>query len=424
MLNKNLDTDFLIVGSGLAGLYAAHHASKFGKVVIISKSNSEESNSWKAQGGVAAAIGENDSFDLHIADTLSAGRGLCDEEAVRILVEEGKERIEDLIELGMEFDKENEDFSLGMEGGHSVRRILHAYGSGTGKAILKFLLREISKIDNISFLFNTQCIELDKSNGSIIGAHAYQSLSNIVIHIKSKSTILATGGYSRIYMRSTSTLSTIGEGIAIAMNAGAIVKDMEFIQFHPTAFYSSSGKSFLISEAVRGEGAYLLNEKLKRFMIGKHELKELAPRDIISKAIHFELLNSNKKYVYLDLRHLNSTHIKNRFSNIYGYAKNFSLDITRDLIPVVPAAHYSIGGIETDLNARTSLEGLFACGEVTSTGVHGANRLASNSLLECLVFASRAVNKAKIILHRKRLAYTPGRKNIYSIKERFKSILK
>ncbi len=424
MLNKNLHTDFLIIGSGLAGLYAAYYAAKFGKVLILTKSEPKNINSWLAQGGVAVAIGESDSVDLHFDDTITAGRELCDEDAVKILVKEGKDRIEKLIEFGMQFDKEGDNFSLGMEGGHTVRRILHANGSATGKAILEFLLRKINNIENISFLYNTQCLELVKKDNRIVGVYAHQYQDNTILSIQSKSTIIATGGYSRIFQRSTNSLSTIGEGISIAMKAGAIVKDMEFIQFHPTVFYSKTGKSFLISETVRGEGAFLLNQNLQRFMIGKHKLKELAPRDIISKAIYLEIQNSEIDHVYLDLRHLDSTHIKNRFPNIYEYAKEFSVDITEDLIPIAPAAHYSIGGIQTDMNGKTNLGGLFACGEATATGVHGANRLASNSLLECLVFSKRAVLKAANEISNSPLSNIPNKNFVLkeSTLENYKTI--
>ena len=398
MLNKKLNTDYLIVGGGLAGLYAAYNASKFGKVLLITKTNSEDSNSWLAQGGIAVTIDKNDSADLHISDTKVAGRELCDEEVVKILVEEGKYRVEELIDLGMKFDKEGLNFSLGMEGGHSARRILHANGSATGKAILKFLISYMKDNENIQTLEDTQCIELIKISNKVIGVYAYNKVIGDLYSISAKATIIASGGYSRLYERSTNSNTILGEGISLAMSAGVMLKDLEFIQFHPTAFYKKNGKSFLISEAVRGEGAYLLNEKYKRFMVGKHKLNELAPRDIISKTIFEEIQKSSIDNVYLDLRHLNSEKIKTRFSHIYELAKSFDVDITKDLIPIAPAAHYSIGGIATDLNGQTNLSGLYACGEASSTGVHGANRLASNSLLECLVFSYRAVMNAREII--------------------------
>lgn len=398
MLNKKINTDFLIIGGGLAGLYAAYKASEFGKVLLITKTNSEDSNSWLAQGGIAVAIDENDSAELHISDTMSAGRDLCNEEAVRVLVEEGKIRVEELIRLGMKFDKEGLNFSLGMEGGHSARRILHASGSATGQAILKFLISFIKEKVNIQVLENTQCIEFAKDQNKVVGAYAYNKVIKNLYSISAKATIIASGGYSRLFERSTNSNTILGEGISLAMSAGAILKDLEFIQFHPTAFYKKNGKSFLISEAVRGEGAHLLNENLERFMVGEHELSELAPRDIISKTIFEEIQRSKIDHVYLDLRHLDSEKIKKRFSHIHELAKSFDVDITKDLIPIAPAAHYSIGGIATDMDGRTNLGGLYSCGEASSTGVHGANRLASNSLLECLVFSYRAVIDAKNML--------------------------
>jgi L-aspartate oxidase len=432
MLNNELHTDFLIIGGGLSGLFAAHHASKYGKVVVLTKTILTESSSWQAQGGIAAALSDTDSIDLHINDTLKAGRDLCNEKGVEILVDEGKDRISELIEMGMEFDMNGENLAFGREGGHSVRRIIHANGSSTGEAVLKFLINKTQNNPNIKFLINTHCIELVKKENRVIGAFALEYLNNNILTIHSNSTIIATGGYSRIYQRTSNLYSAIGEGISMAMEVGAIVKDMEFVQFHPSAFYSEKGESFLISEAVRGDGAYLLNEKLQRFMVGKHELKELAPRDVISKAIHLEIQNSEIDHVYLDLRHLDSNYIKNRFSNIYKYAKEFSIDITRDLIPISPTAHYSIGGIATDLNGKTNIDGLYAIGEVASTGVHGANRLASNSLLECLVYSKRAV----LALANETMEYTIEKKfpiknfisnksswkNYYDVKQRVQNV--
>ena len=398
MLNRILNTDFLIIGGGIAGLNAAYHASKYGMVTLITKTNTEDSNSYLAQGGVAVTIDENDSPELHTNDTLIAGRGLCNEEAVRILVEEGRERVIELIESGMEFDKDGISYSLGMEGGHSARRILHANGAATGRAIVEFLISQVRNNDSITMLEDTQCIELINQDSKILGSYSYNKKDDVLVQILAKATIITSGGYSRLFERSTNSNTILGEGISLAQKAGAIIKDMEFVQFHPTAFYMKNGKSFLISEAVRGEGAYLLNEKLERFMIGKHDQKELAPRDIIAKTIFLEIQKSSIDNVYLDLRHLDPEKIKSRFINIYNMAKQYSIDITTDLIPISPAAHYSIGGIETDLYGRTNLEGLYACGEVSVTGVHGANRLASNSLLECLVFSKRAVSDAKNIL--------------------------
>ena len=393
MKKSNYETDFLIVGSGLAGLFAAYIVSQFGKVLIVTKAGLDDSNSWLAQGGIAVAL-EEESTDSHFEDTLIAGRNLCNKRAVKILVDEGVERIEELIKLNMPFDKVNGKNVFGLEGGHSKRRVIHSNGSSTGQEVIKFLSSLINNNSNINILYETHSLKIIKQNDEAAGIVAFSEMDNKLITINSKITILATGGYSRIYSRNTNPKAAIGEGIWMAKNAGAEIRDMEFIQFHPTAFYSKTGETFLISEAVRGEGAFLLDENGKRFMSGYSPLNELAPRDLVAKAIFNEIHKSSLDYVYLDLRHLNSGKIKKEFSNIFNFAAKFNCDITKDLIPVAPAAHYSVGGIKTDLNGHTNIPGLFAIGETASTGVHGANRLASNSLLECLVFSKRAALKA------------------------------
>ena len=391
----NSDTyDFLIIGSGLAGLFAAYHASKYGTVLVVTKINEKKSNSWLAQGGIAAAMGEDDSTELHIKDTLEAGRGICDKEAVRILVEEGVLSVKELIEIGMKFDKENGQYVFGLEGGHCKRRILHSNGSSTGSVLTQFLLHKVKNLSNVTFHSNTQVIDLIRESNEVVGIISLNLESSNVSPIFAKATILATGGYNNIYSRNTNPEAAIGEGISMALNVGAELQDLEFTQFHPTAFYSESGSTFLISEAIRGEGAYLINTKGERFMSGYHELGELAPRDIVAKAIYEEIKKSDKKYVYLDARHLEETAIKDHFKNIYNFALAEGTDITSQLIPIAPAAHYSIGGIKTDNNGSSSVGRLFAIGEAASTRIHGANRLASNSLLECLVFAKRAAIKA------------------------------
>ena len=388
-------TDFLIIGTGLAGLYSAFYASKFGKVTLLTKHSLETSSSYWAQGGIAAAIDPEDSTEFHLKDTLTAGRGLCDLNAVNILVTEGRDRILEFINEGMLFDSLDGKITLGLEGGHSQRRVLHAGGDATGKEIVEYLIKKIKSDNNITVLDNTLVYNLIVENGICKGAEAFRW------HLKenetylAKSVILASGGASGIFMRTTNPHSSTGDGVGLAYNAGAQIRDMEFIQFHPTAFSSPSGKTFLVSEAVRGEGAYLVNKSGHRFMLDKHELAELAPRDIVSEAIFEEMQKDNSDNVFLKLDHLDSEKIKKRFSNIYKEAINFGIDLTKDLVPIAPAAHYMVGGIKTDLNAETNIKNLFACGEVASTGVHGANRLASNSLLECLVFGKRSVDKAK-----------------------------
>lgn len=386
--------DTIIVGSGLAGLTAAFHASKNGTVAIITKSQLDISNSYYAQGGIAVVTQPDDSVDSHIQDTLLAGRGLCDLDAVEILVTEGQDCVQELIELGMQFDKENGHFVLGLEGGHTHRRILHSGGDATGKGLTSFMLRKVKEQKNIHVFEYSTVVELLVSHEVCVGVQAFDFVSGKNIIFKSKATIIATGGLSRIYDRSTNPHTATGDGIALAFHAGAKLSDIEFIQFHPSALYIPGEEAFLISEAVRGEGAWLLNPKGERFMQHIHPLAELAPRDVVSHAIYNELQYFHADFLYLSLKHLDPDLIKKRFSTIYHTLLKFNIDLTTDLLPIAPAAHYMVGGIQTDLYGETNIEGLFACGEVASTGVMGANRLASNSLLECLVFGKRAAEKA------------------------------
>ena len=392
--HTKLDTDYLIIGSGLAGLYAAHYASKFGKVLVVTKSTVKESNSYWAQGGIAAALDPEDSAVFHSEDTINAGKNLCNIEAVEVLVKEGKERILDLIELGMVFDSDEEGLMFGLEGGHSKRRVLHAGGNSTGQVMVEFLISSVEKNPNIEVIELASVTDLISDGISCSGAWAYNQEKREYILINAKATVLATGGASALFERTTNPDGATGEGLDLAYRAGAELMDMEFIQFHPTAFYSESGETFLITEAVRGEGAHLVNRDGKRFMNKYHGLGELAPRDIVSKSIYNEIKEMGGNYVYLALSHLDRSFIIKRFSNIFGLCMKQGLDLTSDLIPVAPAAHYTNGGVRTGLLGDTNLSGLYACGEVTCTGVHGANRLASNSLLECIVFAKRAIDGA------------------------------
>lgn len=388
-------SDFLVIGSGLAGLYSAYYASKFGSVSLITKSTLDQSNSYWAQGGIAAAIDPDDSHLFHSEDTLKAGRGLCNKDAVDILVREGIQRVLALMELGMKFDRGEQGFHLGMEGGHSKRRVLQAGGTSTGKEIVNFLISEIKKSKKIKVFEYTQVLKISTHKSKCYGGVAINYYDNRTYSFSSKATIICTGGASALYKRSTNPPGATGEGIALAYNEGAHIMDMEFIQFHPTSFYSESGRSFLLSEAMRGEGAVLLNEKGQRFMKSIHENAELAPRDVVASSIFREIRKSSIPNVFLSVKHLNKNLIKEKFSNIYEFCLNENLDITKDDIPVAPAAHYFIGGIKTGLMSDTNIEGLYACGEAACNGVHGANRLASNSLLECLVFSKRAVDHAK-----------------------------
>ncbi|HDR51359.1 MAG TPA: L-aspartate oxidase [Mariniphaga anaerophila] len=392
-----LEFDTVIIGSGLAGLAAAYHSSKNGSVAVVTKSELDTSNSYYAQGGIAAAIASDDSTELHFKDTVAAGRGLCDEDAVRVMVSEGKERVLELIEMGMQFDHKNGELVLGLEGAHSRRRILHAGGDATGQELTCFFLKKVQEQPGITPFEYTTAVKLLKNNDNIAGVQALDFKTGENIVFKTKAVILATGGLSRLYTRSTNPHTATGDGIALAWEAGAQISDIEFIQFHPSALYVPGKEAYLISEAVRGEGAWLLNQKGERFMKKIHPLAELAPRDVVAYHIFREIQQSEKPFVFLSLKHLDEKKIKARFRNIDLNVKELGFDLTKDLLPVSPAAHYMIGGIRTNLDAETSIKGLFACGEAASTGVMGANRLASNSLLECLVFGKRAaLNAAKL----------------------------
>ncbi|WP_372643411.1 L-aspartate oxidase [Ancylomarina sp.] len=385
--------DFLIIGSGLAGLYAANYASDFGRVVLVTKTNLNVSNSYYAQGGIAAVTDSNDSPDLHLKDTFEAGRGLCDYPPVDILVNEGPERIKDLIDMGMQFDTLEGELSRGLEGGHHRRRVLHAGGDSTGKELVQFLTQKILDNKNIEVLENQMVYKLLCKNKQCFGVLTYNPCDHTNLKLKAKHTFLAMGGASAIYQRTTNPDTTVGDGIALAYAEGVELADMEFIQFHPSAFYSEDGNTFLISEAVRGEGAQLFNKKGERFMLDKHELAELAPRDVVARSI-FEQMQENKdEFVYLRLDHLDSEIIKRRFPTLYKKCAQFGVDMCTQ-VPIAPAAHYMVGGIKTGLNGETNIANLYSFGELASSGVMGANRLASNSLLECLVFGKRAITHA------------------------------
>lgn len=387
-------TDFLIIGSGLAGLNAALEASLHGDVILVTKAKLEASSSYWAQGGVAAVLEEPDSFESHIEDTLEAGRGYCDREAVELLVREGSSRIKDLIGVGMPFDRDGEELNLGMEGGHSERRILHANGAATGEAMVEFLIKKVRESTSITIIDHAFVYDLISTENRCLGAFAYLYKVNKRMKILSRSTILATGGYSALFTRSTNPHTSTGDGLWLAWNHGAVLKDLEFVQFHPTAFYDHSGEVFLISEALRGEGARLYNAAGERFM-EKYPQAELSPRDQVASEILKQIDNQTEDFVYLDLTHLNPEKIRARFPGLIRRIESYGIDISKQGIPVAPAAHYSIGGIETDMDGQTAVNGLYACGEVAATGVHGANRLASNSLLECLVFSKRAIDHAR-----------------------------
>src|ERR1700712_4351350 len=400
--------DFLVVGSGIAGLSFALKAAKHGKVLIVTKSNEDESNTKYAQGGVAVVVDKKEvSFEKHINDTLISGDGLCDREVVEIVVKEGPDRIQEIIDYGTNFDKTNSGFyDLAKEGGHSEFRVLH-YKDITGFEIERALLEEIHNNPNIEILTHYFAVDVitqhhlgvfvDKSTPDITcyGIYALNTTNNQVEKILSKITVMASGGASHIYSVTTNPTIATGDGVAMVYRAKGKVRNMEFIQFHPTALYNPGEyPSFLISEAVRGFGGILKRTNGQEFMQEYDERKSLAPRDIVARAIDAEIKKSGEDFVYLDIRHRNKKDILAHFPNIYAKCLEIGIDMTKDMIPVVPACHYMCGGVMVDHSGRSTIRRLYACGECSSTGLHGANRLASNSLLEALVFAHRIYEDA------------------------------
>ncbi len=398
---KTTNYTVIIVGSGLAGLSTALRlAENQQKVALITKKNLAECNSFYAQGGIAAVIDKNDSMSSHIKDTLIAGAGLCDEKVVEYIVENAPAAINWLISMGVQFTQDNKNstgFHLTKEGGHSFRRILHS-ADATGAAIIDTLVRKVSSHPNISIFENHIAVDLitghklGLSNNNCYGIYVLNRRTNAVISLAAQKIILASGGAGKVYLYTTNPDVATGDGIAMAYRAGCKVANMEFIQFHPTCLFHPKAKSFLISEAVRGEGGILKLPNGHRFMHDHDERLELAPRDVVARAIDFEMKKHGFDCVYLDISYKSQTFIKEHFPNIYQFCRNLGIDITIEPIPVVPAAHYTCGGIVTDLNGKTDLTGLYAVGECAYTGLHGANRLASNSLLECLVIGQNVVN--------------------------------
>lgn len=397
-------SDFLIIGSGVAGLSFALRAAKKGTVTILTKKEKAESNTNYAQGGIAAVFDEEDNFKNHIQDTLSAGVGLCHKDAVEMVVQDAPERIRELKEWGVRFsyrDKNHEIFDLGREGGHSKNRILHAKDR-TGMVIEQALLERVKSHHNIQVLENHMVVELitehhltgggksQKGNIHCWGVYALNGKSSKVDRYLSKITLLASGGAGCVYLHTTNPSIATGDGVAMAYRAGAAIANLEFIQFHPTTLFHPKGNSFLISEAVRGFGGILRTRDGKSFMKDYHPMADLAPRDVVARAIDAEIKKRGDDCVYLDVTHLNKSAIKKRFPHIYENLQILKINMTTEVIPVVPAAHYMCGGILTDLSGRSTLKGLFVTGESGCTGVHGANRLASNSLLEALVFSLKA----------------------------------
>lgn len=393
------EDEYIVLGSGIAGLYTSLAASRAGgSVTVLTKHTMMDTSTDKAQGGIAAALGDNDSPMLHQEDTLVAGAGLCDVEAVATLVSEGPSRVRELIELGAIFDCDNHGLALTREGAHSQRRILHASGDATGAEIQRVLTQHVKEDKKIRVLENHYGVDLLVRENTCYGVLAYDQDAKALKVFRGRVIVLATGGVGRLFEHNTNPEIATGDGIAMAFRAGAEVMDMEFIQFHPTVLNIPGAPRFLISEAVRGEGAYLRNSEGHRFMPHYHDMAELAPRDVVVRAILKEMALTGSNIVYLDLTHLDPELVRHRFPNITKTCMDYNLDVTVDRIPVAPAAHYMMGGVKTNLVGETSVRGLYACGEVACPGVHGANRLASNSLLDGLVFGGRIVDETKHFL--------------------------
>jgi L-aspartate oxidase len=386
-----LETDVIVIGAGIAGLYTALKSSETNRVLMITKKSLFDSNTRYAQGGIAAVISDEDSPDFLAQDTLIAGAGLCEASAVDVLVHEGPHGVQELIRYGTNFDEENGHFALTKEGAHSQRRILHANGDATGFEIVRALAEKVKANTRIELWDDHFVLDLLTEDGQCRGA-LVQKPDGSRIAVFGRATILCTGGTGQLYRYTTNPEVATGDGVAMAYRAGAEIRDMEFNQFHPTSLCYPGAPRFLISEAVRGEGAYLRNIRGDRFMEKYHPQLELAPRDVVARAIVSEMEATKSTYVYVDITHESPELIKHRFPTIYEYCLQYGLDLTSDWIPVAPAAHYMMGGVKTDLNGETSIRRLFACGEASSTGVHGANRLASNSLSEAIVFGQRIVD--------------------------------
>ncbi len=385
-----MNPDFLVIGAGVAGLRAAIELAQAGKVLVVAKESLRESSSEYAQGGIAVALGDDDEIELHEHDTIYAGDGLCDPEAVRTLVEEGPPAIQQLIDWGAEFDRDGGRLAFTREGAHSRNRILHAHGDSTGREIARTLYQKAASLPNVTFRSYAATTDLLLCDSGAAGARVFDSTHQSTEDIRSGAVLLATGGLGCVFLNTTNPEVATGDGVAMAYRAGAVISDIEFVQFHPTALHVEGAPRFLLSEALRGEGAWLRNSAGERFMERYHPLKELAPRDVVARAIVREMTRTGAPHVFLDLTHRESGFVRTRFPRIYETCLHYGIDLERDPAPVAPAAHYAMGGIRTDLDGRTNIPHLFAAGEVACTGVHGANRLASNSLLEGVVFGARA----------------------------------
>ena len=384
-----MNSDFLVIGAGVAGLRAAIELAQAGKVLVVAKESLQESSSEYAQGGIAVALSDDDEVALHEEDTLYAGDGLCDRAAVRTLVEEGPAAIQELIEWGAQFDRHAGELAFTREAAHSRSRILHAHGDSTGREIARTLYRKAASLPNVTFQSYAATTDLLVNDG-VCGAALYDAASKASIHIRARAVLLATGGLGRVFLNTTNPEVATGDGVAMAWRAGAEISDIEFVQFHPTALHVTGAPRFLLSEALRGEGGVLRNVAGERFMQRYHALAELAPRDVVARAIVTEIERTAAANVFLDLTQLGEAFLRERFPRIFETCLHYGINIASDPVAVRPAAHYAMGGVRTDLHGLTSVPRLFAAGEVACTGVHGANRLASNSLLEGVVFGARA----------------------------------
>ena len=393
-ITKPSEGDFLVVGSGVAGLRAALELCRHGRVVIVTKGSPMESNSIYAQGGVAVALSREDTVQLHYSDTIKAGHRLGREEAARALVEEGPMRIQELIAWGALFDKVNGQFAFTKEGAHSRERVLRARGDATGHEIVRVLMEQVRKEPNIQWLKHHFSIDLLMVDGRCCGLWVLDEQKNTCRALSASAVMLTTGGAGQVYARTTNPGNATGDGLAMAYRAGAVLEDMEFVQFHPTSLYHPSSPPFLLSETMRGEGGLLRNRSGELFMAKYHKAAELAPRDIVARAIWSEMAATRAPHVYLDVTHLGAAYTKKRFPTIYKTCLRLDIDITEEWIPISPSAHYMMGGVKAGIGGETSIPGLYVAGEVGCNGVHGANRLASNSLLEGLVFGARAAQSA------------------------------
>lgn len=389
----HLYTDCLVIGGGVAGMRAALAVAKAGHVIILAKSEIQQSNTFYAQGGIASVLEKEDSIESHVTDTLTAGCGLCDPKVVDWVISRGPQQIEQLRQWATPFDMREGQVATGKEGGHSHNRIAHALGDATGKAMVNSILEMIKRESNIKLFDHCYSIDLLTEEGSCYGVvcrhphYGYQC-------IWARRTILATGGAGRLYRETTNPDCATADGLAMAYRAGAILTDLEFVQFHPTTLYVAGATRALITEAIRGEGGVLIDRDGRRFMADYHELEDLAPRDVVSRAIFSQMEKTRSSHLFLDVRHLGRKWFSQRFPTIYHLCQAFDIDVETDLIPIRPSAHYMIGGVKTDIKGRTNIKNLYCCGETAATGLHGANRLASNSLLEGMVFGKDCGDEA------------------------------